>query len=72
MCYSHFNTEDGRKYATFLACFALFNFMKGKNATETHTVYGVYGEDAMTDQMCQKWFGKSHAGDFLLDDAPVG
>ena len=24
----------------------------------------------MTDQMCQKWFAKFHAGDFLLDAAP--
>ena len=24
----------------------------------------------MTDQMCQKWFEKFCAGDFLLDDAP--
>ena len=24
----------------------------------------------MTDQTCQKWFAKFHAGDFLLDDAP--
>ena len=24
----------------------------------------------MTDQPCQKWFVKFHAGDFSLDDAP--
>ena len=24
----------------------------------------------MTDQMCQKWFTKSHAGDFLLNNVP--
>ena len=24
----------------------------------------------MTDQTCQKWFVKFHAGDFSLDDAP--
>ena len=30
----------------------------------------VYGEGAVTHQMCQKWFAKFHAGDFLLDDAP--
>ena len=29
----------------------------------------MYGEGAVTDQMCQK-FAKFHAGDFLLDDAP--
>ena len=31
----------------------------------------VYGEGAVTDHgMCQKWFAKFCAGDFLLDDAP--
>ena len=28
------------------------------------------GEGAVTNQMCQKWFAKFHAGDFSLDDAP--
>ena len=31
---SHFNTENGRKYATFLA-YHVFYFKKGKNTTET-------------------------------------
>ena len=31
---SHFNIEDGRKYATFSVYYALF-FKKGKNATDT-------------------------------------
>ena len=30
----------------------------------------MYGEGAVTDQMCQKWFAKFCAGDFLLDDVP--
>ena len=25
----------------------------------------------MTDQTCQKWFVKFHAGDFSLDNAPL-
>ena len=33
-------------------------------------ICAVYGEGAMTDQTCQKWFVKFHAVDFLLDDAP--
>ena len=33
-------------------------------------ICAVYGEGAVTDQMCQKWFVKFCAGDFLLDDAP--
>ena len=28
----------------------------------------MYGEGAVTDRMCQKWFAKFHAGDFSLDD----
>ena len=30
----------------------------------------MYGEGAMTDQMCQTWFVKFPAGDVSLDDAP--
>ena len=33
-------------------------------------VSAVYGEGAVTDRICQKWFAKFHAGDFLLEDAP--
>ena len=33
-------------------------------------ICAVYGEGAVADQTCQKWFAKFHAGDFLLDDAP--
>ena len=31
----------------------------------------MYGEGALTDGMCQKWFVKFHAGDFSMDDAPL-
>ena len=33
-------------------------------------ICAVYGEDAVTDRTCQKWFAKFHARDFSLDDAP--
>ena len=33
-------------------------------------ICAVYREGTVTDGMCQKWFVKFHAGDFLLDDAP--
>ena len=33
-------------------------------------IYAVYGEGAVTDWTCQKWFAKFHAGDFSLDDVP--
>ena len=49
----------------------LYYFKKGKNATETQKrICAVNGEGAVTDQTCQKWFAKFHAGDFSLDDAP--
>ena len=48
----------------------LYYFNKGKNATETQKKrFVVYGEGAVTDRMCQKWFAKVCAGAFLLDGA---
>ena len=67
---SHFNIEDGRKKQHFQHIM-LYYFKKGKIATETHEkICAVYGEGAVTDQTCQKWFAKFCAGDFSLDDAP--
>ena len=49
----------------------LYYFKKGKNATETQKqICAVYGEGAVTDRTCQKWFAKFCAGESLLDDAP--
>ena len=41
-------------------CVMLYYFKKGKNTTETQTkkICAVYGEGAVTDRMCQKWFVK--------------
>ena len=37
----------------------LYYFKEGKNATEMQKkICAVYGEGAVTDQMCQKWFVK--------------
>ena len=48
-----------------------YYFKKGKNTTETQKkICAVYGEGAVTDWTCQKWFAKFYAGDFSLDDAP--
>ena len=50
----------------------MFYYLKeGKNATEMQKekICTVYGEDAVTDWMCQNWLEKFCAGDFLLDDA---
>ena len=66
----HFNIKDGRKYKTFLAYYALLLSRK-VNMQLKHTkkkVCVVYGEGAVTDQTCQKWFVKFRAGDFSLDD----
>ena len=49
----------------------LYYFKEGKNATEKQKKdCAVYGKGAVTDRMCQKWFAKFRAGDFLLEDAP--
>ena len=42
----------------------LYYFKKGKNTTEMQKqkICAVYGEGDVTDQMCQKWFVKFHAG----------
>ena len=31
----------------------------------------MYGEGTVTDQTCQKWLAKFHAGDFSLDNIPL-
>ena len=49
----------------------LYYFKKGKNACEMQRkICVVYGEGAVTEGTCQKWFVKFPAGGFLLDDAP--
>ena len=69
MC-SHFNIGDRRKEQHFWHIM-LYYFKKGKNAAEMHKkICAVYGEGAVTDRTCQKWFAKFCAGDFLLDNAP--
>ena len=30
----------------------------------------MYGEGAVTERTCQKWFAMFHSGDFSLDNAP--
>ena len=58
MC-SHFNIKDERKYATYLAYYALLFQERYKNTTETQKkICALYGEGAVTDGMCQKWFVK--------------
>ena len=48
--------EENRQH--FL-CIVLYYFKKSKNTTETQKkTCAVYGEGAVTDQTCQKWFVK--------------
>ena len=54
---SYFNIEDGRRY-TFSAHYDLL-FQDRENATEIQKkTCAVYGEGAVTDGTCQKWFAK--------------
>ena len=49
----------------------LYYFKKGESTTEMQTkICAVYGEGAVTDGMCHKWFVKFHAGDSSLDNSP--
>ena len=55
---SYFNIEDERKWATFLE-YDAFLFQERKNTNETQKkICAVYGEGAVTDRRCQKWFAK--------------
>nr|XP_043067479.1 histone-lysine N-methyltransferase SETMAR-like [Drosophila bipectinata] len=49
----------------------LFYFRKGKNATQARKkLCDVYGEDALSERQCQRWFAKFREGDFSFEDAP--
>ena len=48
-----------------------YYFKKGINVTEMQKkICALYGEVAVTDRTCQKWFAKFRAADFSLDNAP--
>ncbi|GFV24877.1 histone-lysine N-methyltransferase SETMAR [Trichonephila clavipes] len=53
----------------------LYKFQKGNNPMEAKKkkkkpLCGVFGEEAVTAQICQRWFVKFHLGDFSLKDEP--
>ena len=66
------NIEDGRKKSnTFsILCFIISRKVKTQQKCKKKEICAAYGESAVTDQMCQKWCVKFHAGDFSLDDVP--
>ena len=56
-----------------ILCFIISGKVKTQlKHTHTHTkkICAVYGEGAVIDQICQKWFAKFSARDSSLDDAP--
>ena len=47
--------EDTQHVQHIMFCY----FKKGKNVTETQKkIWAAYGEGAVTDRTCQKWFAK--------------
>ena len=50
--------------------YILHYFRKGRQAAEVHRkLCKVYGIDALSKRVCQKWFAKFRRGDFNLNDA---
>jgi len=48
-----------------------FYFKKGKNAAQTcKKICPIYGEDAMKERVCQKWFARFRCEDFSVKDKP--
>ena len=49
----------------------VYHFKKGRNATQTaQKICGVYGSDAVTERVVQKWFARFRSGDFCVQDQP--
>ena len=47
----------------------LYHFHEGINALQaTKAIRSVYGEDALNERTCKKWFARFTAGDFDLND----
>ena len=70
MC-SFFIIEDGIKKQHFgMLCFIISRKVK-QQLKHTKKICAVFGEDALTDQMTQKWSAKFHARGFSLEDAPL-
>jgi histone-lysine N-methyltransferase SETMAR len=53
------------------SAYYVFYFKRGKKATQTQgNICAMYGEDAVNERTCRKWFARFRAGNFYLDDAP--
>lgn len=57
---------EGKRQHFGILCFIILRNIK----THLKKICLEYGEGAVTDQMCQKWFVKFRIGGFSLDNAP--
>lgn len=49
----------------------LYKFRRGRNAVQTvKSVCSVFGDDAVSERTCQRWFAKFRSGSFDLSDEP--
>jgi len=49
----------------------LFYFKKDKNAVQTcKKICATYGEDAVKERVCQKWFARFRCEDFSVKEKP--
>lgn len=53
----------------YFRCLMLFYFRKGKSALKTkEKICSVYGRDAVTERVCQRWFKKFRGGVTIIKD----
>jgi len=58
--------EQNKQY---FRCLMLFYFCKGKNTTQIRKeICAMYGEDAVSECVCQNWFAKFRASDTTCED----
>jgi hypothetical protein len=49
----------------------LYEYRKGKSVAQaTRDIRSTYGDEALVERTCQKWFAKFRTGNFGLDDEP--
>ena len=68
--HSHFNIEVEENTQHFWHIMLIISKEVKTQLKPKKRFCAVYGEGAVTDIMCHKWFAKFCAGDFSLDDAP--
>ena len=62
--------EENMKHF-WLLCFIISRKVKMQLKCKKVKLCALYGEGALTDWKCEKWFGKFHVGDFSLGNAPL-